>query len=228
MVRRLVVCVMLGAVVAVVGGCALLRSPWVSSVVGPAEVLAEQRAVAEASSGDVYAVTVIACDEVRRASGFLVGGLVVTNAHVAGGAEHLNVVGPGLLGTAEVSRVATGVDLAVAPLGLTGGLTWADADPEVGERVVVVGRGAGSFAWRPATVELYGDSAAYGGLGPALLLDASTEPGFSGGAVLNLDGEVLGVLRAVDTATGLAVAEPMSTYRDWLARDKYGDEKTSC
>lgn len=208
-------------------GCTL-RSRWAGAALASIATLDDQREVAEASAGSVYSVSAVACGEVRRATGFLAGGLVVTNAHIAGGAERLDLSGPGVLASAQVSRVGVGVDLAVAPLGLRGGLTWADDDPAIGDRLVVVGRGSGVFLWRPATVALYGDPAVYGGEGPVLLLDASTEPGFSGGAVLDLDGEVVGVLRAVDTATGLAVAEPVSSYRDWVARDKYGDQKTSC
>lgn len=215
------------AVIAGSLGCSL-RSSWVGAAVTATDVLDGQQAVAEASAGAVYAVSAVACGELRRASGFLAGGLVVTNAHVAGGADRIDLAGPGVLGSAQVSRVASGVDLAVAPVGLPDGLAWADDDPEVGETLVVVGRGSGVFAWRPASVALYGDPAVYGGDGPVLLLNARTEPGYSGGAVLNLDGEVVGVLRAVDASTGLAVAEPVSTYRDWVVRDKYGDEKTSC
>lgn len=211
-----------------VGAESLARADWSDSASVVAQRLADQQAVALAMAPAVVSVRADWCGTRTTASGFLIGGVVVTNAHVVGGAESVDVTGPDFGGLLQVSRVASGVDLAIAPAGITSDLAWAETDALVGESVVLAARGRGGFQWQPGEVQLYAEPGVYGGDGPAMLLDGATVPGFSGGPVINLDGQVVGVLRAVDLSTGLAIAEPVSTFRSWSLRDKYEDSSTSC
>lgn len=201
---------------------------WSSRVVDAGHDVKAQRLVAASSAADVVAVRSDGCTGRTRASGFVVGGLVVTNAHVVDGAEEIVVAGPRFSASLQVSRRVAGLDLAVAAAGVSSGLVWAHTDAPPGTPVVLAGRGPRGFQWLPARVQLYSEPGGFGGDGVAMLLDGPTTPGFSGGAVINLDGEVVGVLRAVDLSTGLAVAVPVSDYQSWLIDDKYGDSSTSC
>ncbi|MEL7158085.1 MAG: serine protease [Actinomycetota bacterium] len=207
----------------------------VATVLAVAGRLQAQHEVAVITSADVVAVRAEGCGGGRtRASGFVVDGLVVTNAHVADGAATIDVVGPRWSASPLVSRVGggeggeVGPDLAVAPVGVGSGLAWAARDAPIGTPVVLAGRASGSFRWRPGRVHLYSEPGGFGGVGVAMLVDGASGPGFSGGPVVDLDGRVVGVLRAVDLATGLTVAIPVSEYRSWRETDKYGDSSTSC
>lgn len=184
--------------------------------------------VALRAAADVVAVRAESCGVRTEASGFLIDGMMVTNAHVVGAAPSVLVGAPGWQSPVTVVRVASGVDLAIGPVGHGGGLSLATADAAVGERVVVVARIAGRVRLLPARVQAYAEPGAYGGDGVAMLVDPAGVQGFSGGPVLAADGSVVGVARAIDTATGLTVAEPASTVAGWLDASAFGDASTSC
>jgi S1-C subfamily serine protease len=139
-------------------------------------------------------------------SGFIVDeiGHVITNAHVVAGAEELTVV---LADGAEVPATVIGseawLDVAILKLDLPAGTsvpgiaTFGDSSSlRAGEQVVAIGNALGSF---PNTVSEGTVNAtdrafpAEGGLTTWIQHDAEIWHGNSGGPLLNLRGEVIGV-----------------------------------
>jgi hypothetical protein len=135
-------------------------------------------------------------ERIGLGSGFMLpDGRIATNSHVGTGAARVEVVnasGQLLLVAPFVEAISTQVDLAVLP-GLrspTRGLRIASKAPEVGEAVVVIGAPEGlSNTVTDGIVSALRDLN-----GQKLLqISAPISPGSSGGPVLNLDGEVIGV-----------------------------------
>jgi S1-C subfamily serine protease len=145
---------------------------------------------------------------VGTGSGFIIDeiGHVITNAHVVAGAEELTVV---LSDGTEVSATVVGssslpdVDVAILELDLPAGesvpgvATFGDSSSlRAGEQVVAIGNALGSF---PNTVSEGTVNAtdrsfpAEGGLTTWIQHDAEIWHGNSGGPLLNLHGEVVGV-----------------------------------
>ena len=114
------------------------------------------------------------------------------------------------------------------PLGLADGLALAPADAPVGAEVLALGRVGGALVTAEGVVHLYVDAGFYGGSGPALLVDLDSGPGYSGGPLLDRHGRVVGVLRAVDTTTGLAVAEPVSVAAAWINTAAHVQDQPTC
>ena len=139
-------------------------------------------------------------------SGFIVDelGHVVTNAHVVAGAEELTVA---LADGTEVPATVVGsdaiLDVAIIQLDLPEGadvpgiLSFGDSSAlRAGEQVIAVGNALGSF---PNTVSEGTVNAtdrsfpSEGGLTTWIQHDAEIWPGNSGGPLLNLRGEVVGI-----------------------------------
>lgn len=134
--------------------------------------------------------------EIGLGSGFRVeAGRLVTNAHVVAGASRVEVFDNAeqLLGTSSFAEaVSSTVDLAVLPrLGSRPAqLPIAASLPKVGERIVVIGAPEGLTN----TVSDGIVSAIRTSDGRTLLqISAPISPGSSGGPVLNMKGEVVGV-----------------------------------
>jgi S1-C subfamily serine protease len=117
---------------------------------------------------------------------------------------------------------------AQTPEGSERGLMLADVDAAVGAEVVMVGRGDGQLRWRRGRVHLYTTGGPYGAAGTVMLIDPATTFGYSGGPVLDGSGRVVGILRALDLTTGLAVAIPVSDLASWLRNDVERTASTSC
>ena len=168
------------------------------------------------------AVVAQGCGGALRGTGVVTaGGLLVTAAHVAGGARTLDVtsdsgdhrfVGPVL------AAAATGV----ASVGVPGSwpqLTDASADPSVGDEVVVAGRSSGSTVVRHTRVQSY-----LSGRGPAdparvVRLDVVVAPGDSGGPVVDRRGRLVGIVYASELRTHRALVIPRSELAAALAAD---------
>lgn len=170
----------------------------------------------------VLAVEVDACGGRRRASATLVDGLggsvrVVTNVHVVHGATRVQLSdetnGPGR-GDAEVDGRWAGRDLVqldadradelasrALPLG---------EDPVVGDRVVVVGHPDGRPSVEAGVVRSVELRSTDGVTSPALVVTASASGGHSGGAVVDTNGRLVGIVAARDPNTGETVAHPVS------------------
>ncbi|MGQ9369049.1 S1C family serine protease [Azospirillum sp. ST 5-10] len=174
----------------------LLRDPRIRRLLGlPDEPDPDEFAVRVAGAGVVF-------DAAR--------GLVLTSRHVVEGAEAITVV---LDGGAPVAGRVLGADAAadVAVIGVpAGGLTAAAIGTSdslrAGDYVVAFGNpfGLGTTVTLGVVGGIGGgeDEDGDGGTGPLIRTDAATAPGSSGGALVNLRGEVVGINRAVVRARG--------------------------
>ena len=162
-------------------------------------------------------VSALNCGSLSVGSGFGIEGVVVTNRHLVSGAAEAKVQRGTDLHRVAVLGAHPVVDLAV--LDGVGGpdLELAPGDVPVGEPVLLAGRpGGGPVRVEASRVHLYSDGAVWGMGGPVMLLDTRTAPGWSGGPVLDRRGRVVGILAALDAATGLAIAIPAAELRAWL------------
>lgn len=181
------------------------RGPW-----GGAEI----DAVAARVGPAVVRVEAEGCGGAMSGSGFVAGGRVVTSGHLVTGAADLTYDGQTIRGRVAVAGSLEPADLAfsvplagpAAPGG--GGLVLAPQAPVDGTPVVIVSRAGGRLRWLAATARTV-DGAAYGAAGPLLLLDRPVAPGWSGGPVVDRSGRVVGVVRAVEGAAGVTLAEPV-------------------
>lgn len=140
--------------------------------------------------------------------------LLLTNVHVVRGATQV-LVGLPDGGTVDVAVLGAlrGRDAALldpAPL-VAAGLDPAEQGHDVapGTPVVVAGFPSGSFDLRPAAVLDVQRRAAYGGASDVLLVGTSAVGGHSGGAVLDVDGAVVGIIAARDPLSRDVVAYPL-------------------
>lgn len=139
-------------------------------------------------------------DLLGHGSGFLVeGGRVVTNAHVVEGATRVEVYDheDEILGvTDHAESLSTRVDLAVLPPlpRAEWSLTLAEAEPSVGETIVVFGAPQGlTNTVSEGIVSAYRRRDA----GRWMQISAPISEGSSGGPVVNRSGEVVGVSVAI-------------------------------
>lgn len=155
-------------------------------------------------------------------SGFIIdkSGLILTNSHVVQKATDITVVTADekeykakVIGTdpktdlALISITARDVDLPYLSLG--------DSDKtEVGDWVISIGNPLGLA--HTVTQGIISAKGRFLGLGPYdnfLQTDAPVNPGNSGGPLINLRGEVIGVTTAMATAQAIAFAIPSNTAR---------------
>lgn len=164
-----------------------------------------------------------------QGSGFIIDtdGHVVTNQHVIAGADSIEVALPSgyhfwadLIGTDPDSDLA--LVRITAPSNLLSPLPLGDSDfVQVGEFVVAIGNPFGlSGTMTSGIVSAIGrtlDSereAPTGGVfsaGAIIQTDAAINPGNSGGPLLNLDGEVIGVNRAIRTENFTSTGDPTNS-----------------
>ena len=109
--------------------------------------------------------------------------------------------------------VVSGADLAAAPLASSGpSALTASVDAAVaGDLVVVAGHpGGATLAVRRGRVLAVADGSTFGQRADVVVIDARVEPGFSGGPVVDADGEVVAVMFAVEAHTGVGLAHPVA------------------
>jgi putative serine protease PepD len=184
-------------------------------------------AVAEAAGSVVTIQT-----ENGTGSGFIVSadGLIVTSWHVIEGAASLTAVLPeGTELAATVVRTDQKHDVAVLDVNATSlpALRLATDDAQIGQTVIALGTALGEF---PDTVTLgivsgldrsieVSAGRSVRSLSGVLQTDAALNPGMSGGPLLNLAGQVVGVNTAVaGNANGIAFAEPIAAASALLAQ----------
>lgn len=146
---------------------------------------------------------------------------ILTNRHVASGASSLQMsTWDGTDFDAVVRSISGGPDLALlttdrpsetAPTIRTarvagGTAVWAAGYPE-GDQLSV----------KPGIVLDYVDGARYGEPGQVMEITNGVQPGNSGGPLFDSQGRVVGVIVAIETATGDALAIPASTAVQYLA-----------
>lgn len=135
-------------------------------------------------------------------------GIVVTNAHVVKGADELRVVlNDRREFEAEIIAQDEETDLAILRIDTAGEVmptlrVGADLEPEIGDIVLAIGN--------PFGVGQTVTSGIISGLGrtnvsdisSAIQTDAAVNPGNSGGALVNLDGDLIGVNTAIFSRSG--------------------------
>jgi 2-alkenal reductase len=164
-----------------------------------------------------------------QGSGFVIdtNGHIVTNQHVIAGADSIEVALPsGYHFWAEVIGTDPDSDLALVrintPPSLLNPLPLGDSDfVQVGDYVVAIGNPFGlSGTMTSGIVSAIGrtlDSerdAPTGGVfsaGAIIQTDAAINPGNSGGPLLNLNGEVIGVNRAIRTENFTSTGDPTNS-----------------
>ena len=164
--------------------------------------------VYEETIDDVVLVSVAGVDEAGPAglgSGFVVDGYVVTNEHVVGDADEVelqfrdeqwrtgSVLGTDVhsdLAVLEVDELPDAVD----------GFSLADDEPEIGQEVLALGNPLGLDASVSRGIVSGVDRSLPSPTGfsipAAIQTDAPVDPGNSGGPLVDLDGDVLGIVFA--------------------------------
>lgn len=165
----------------------------------------------------VVRVRNVSCEGIATGSGFALDAhTLLTNRHVLAGASQLEVStwdGHDF----EVSTAAVGalVDLGIASVdGTLPRAASAYAQPVTGEAITVVGFPLGGpLTFSPGRVVGFTDGSGLGIPGQVMRLTANVEPGNSGGPVLDAHGRVVGIVYAIELATGYGLAIPLDTLR---------------
>jgi S1-C subfamily serine protease len=167
-------------------------------------------------------------------SGFIYDshGLILTNHPVIDGATSLTVIlADGTEYDGTVVNSDSALDLAVVRIDATGlpTLALADGSAQIGQSVIAIGTALGQYDLSVTTGVVSGvnrtltaSKGPRGGHGEALRgalqHDAALNPGDSGGPLLDLAGNVIGVNTAVaGNAQGIAFAVPISHAADLIA-----------
>jgi S1-C subfamily serine protease len=164
-------------------------------------------------------------------SGFVydTAGHIVTNYHVVDGANQIEVDFPsGYKTYGKVVGLDPDSDLAVvsvdAPASELHPLTLGDSDKlQVGQVVAAIGNPFGLYStMTTGIVSALGrtsqslrpqDSSTQGrySMGAIIQTDAAINPGNSGGPLFNMDGEVVGLNRAIETTSTTTTGEPVNS-----------------
>lgn len=164
-----------------------------------------------------------------QGSGFVIDheGHIVTNQHVVSGAGQIEVDFPsGLKAYAELIGVDPDSDLAVIKVDVPAEhltpLPLGDSDQaQVGEFVIAIGNPFGLSSTMTVGVisakgrTLDSERLSPGGqpftAGDIIQTDAAINPGNSGGPLINLEGQVIGVNRAIRTDSSSASGDPVNS-----------------
>lgn len=174
----------------------------------------------------------VTCEGLATGSGFaLEEHLLVTNRHVIEGALAIQVStydGREVdVGTAAVATIA---DLALVRTveALPAAVLVAASDPEVGDPISVVGYPSGGpLTTSFGTVLDYTDDPLGANVERVFVTDAPVEPGSSGSAVVNEDGNVVGVVYA-RSDEGQSFAVPVSMLHELLDQPDAFAPPTGC
>lgn len=156
----------------------------------------------EAVGTGVVPISTTTCDSAGTGSGFLIGEtLVATAAHVVAEATSVQVSSAGHVQDAEVVGFSEEADLALLRTAepLEGHVfAWAEERPQLGQEVSALGYPlSGGFSTvlgvvssLDPRVESFSDTARY------IQTDAAVNPGNSGGPLVSVEGDVVGVVFA--------------------------------
>jgi S1-C subfamily serine protease len=179
-------------------------------------------AVLDEARNFVFRVRNSACLATGTAFAYL--GAIVTNRHVAAGATQLDLATwAGTDFEAQVVGHSGDADLARLSASLPSTATPAPAssasDPTVGTQVFVAGYPEGDQLTVVAgTVVSVGADPGTGVSGNIIEVSDQVKPGNSGSPLLDAQGRVVGVVFAIDTASGDGLAMPISTLSAFLAQ----------
>ena len=165
----------------------------------------------------------VSCDGVVRGTGFAINSrTLITNRHVVDGNRNLQLsTYDGRDVQVETSSSAELADLAVVRTteDLDAYPQLASTDPKPGDAVTVIGYpNGGALTVTKGTVIRSTSDPLNANLGEVLLTDASVEPGSSGSAALDTDGQVIGIVYA-KSSDGYSYLVPVSTLQSLLADD---------
>ena len=165
----------------------------------------------------------VSCDSVVRGTGFAIDSrTLITNRHVVDGNRNLQLsTYDGRDVQVETSSSADLADLAIVRTveDLDAYPQLATTDPKPGDAVTVVGYpNGGALTVTKGTVIKSTSDPLNANLGEVLLTDASVEPGSSGSAALDTDGQVIGIVYA-KSSDGYSYLVPVSTLQSLLADD---------
>lgn len=161
-------------------------------------------------------------------------GLVITSAHVVENATEIGVtLGDGNEVPAQVVGSAADIDIAVLRIpasGLKTELTVDDTDmPKVGDFVVAIGNpfGLGQTASLGIVSATGRSGLGIEGYEDFIQTDAAINPGSSGGALINLDGHLVGINTAIISPSGanagIGFAIPMHMVKNSIDQiEQYG------
>jgi S1-C subfamily serine protease len=173
----------------------------------------------------VVRVRNISCIGVATGSGFALDEhTLVTNRHVLAGAESVEVsTWDGHSLRVSTAKVGALVDMGIASVeGTLPSAGAAYAAPRQGRRAVVVGFPLGGpLTFSGGHILDFIDGSPYAIPGRIMRLTARVEPGSSGSPVLDDQGRVVGIVYAIELATGLALAIPLDTLRALVDRGGY-------
>ena len=135
-------------------------------------------------------------------------GIIVTNAHVVKGADELKVVlNDRREFSAEVVAQDEETDLAVLRIDTSGEImpslrVGADTDPEIGDIVLAIGNPFGVGQTVTSGIISALGRTNVSDISSAIQTDAAVNPGNSGGALVNLQGDLIGVNTAIFSRSG--------------------------
>ncbi len=183
------------------------------------DVGVDARSVAQAA---VATVTGRACEGHTGGSGwYLADGRLVTASHVVDGASAVLVQGAGGVAHGDLERMSWPVgDLSVAAVDAVVAEPLAlGENPDVGDSAVMAGIARdGRVHVVPGTVIAVVPASDFGLDGDRLIVvDTLVEPGMSGGPTVGTDGRVIGVIRAVEQASGVTLVTPVEEL--WVLLD---------
>lgn len=180
----------------------------------------ESTSLSRRIESSTFRVRNLSCRGVSSGSGFAISGdSIVTNRHVAEGAEWIELntwTGDSL--SATVEGVSAVDDLAVITVTkpLPGRARLASQLPEIGDKLMTAGFPGGRAYLLSSGTFLGEGKGPYNGV-RLTFEDARVEHGNSGGPVMNLAGEVVGVLTEGDEGSATRYAIPVRTLRKALA-----------
>ena len=202
----------------------LFAAGLVSITSGPAEArsaeLGRDEKLALIAQAEISTVRVAAraCPGAILGSGFVVDDLLFTAKHLVAHDDRVKVDRPGRPVLVPIIGATVDLDIAVARADdlVAIPLLMASTDPPENETVLVAGFPDGDeMQAAEASILRYADASVWGMPGQrVMLLEVGIRKGFSGGPVLNRDGELVGLLTGQDQLTGLAVAIPADELRE--------------
>ncbi len=201
----------------------------IAKKVGPSVVFIDTTATRQAE-GDIFGPSIVQTE--GEASGVVIdpNGFIVTNNHVVEGASEIRVsLSDNRQFAAEVVGTDAGSDLAVLKIPATGliAASWGDSSVlDVGDWVLAIGNPYGLDRTVTFGIISAKNRRNVGNSPTQLFLqtDAAVNPGNSGGPLVNMAGEVIGINTAIigPSYQGISFALPSNTAHEVYEKLKSG------